>query len=137
MKRSQQRELVLEAVTQAGGHPSADEIFQHIRRQLPTISLATVYRNLGLLCSMGQIMKVSLPQGGDRYDRNPRPHHHLLCRMCAQVQDVPLDYDDGLDRAIAELTGHDVSGHTIQFYGTCKACRESSLPSGENPVEIQ
>lgn len=122
LKHSRQREAIIENLRGRFDHPTADMVYTDIRRQFPTISLGTVYRNLSLLCEMGVIRKVPTDSGADRYDGNIRPHSHFVCRVCGAVQDIPY-----MDTAqIASTAAKDVGGRieesTVFFYGTCRNC---------------
>ena len=78
-KTSRQREMILDYLMSVNGHPTAEEIFKNMNAQGTQISLATVYRNLGILEEMHKIRRVAHPEDGYCYDRTSRPHHHLHC----------------------------------------------------------
>lgn len=123
MVQTKQRQLILEAVRATNSHPTADELFQMIRRKLPTISLATVYRNLNFLSEIGQIRKLSMPGMPDRFDWKLEPHDHMLCDTCGQVYDFLLEND--LKSEIARTCGGQVAGYTLVAHGTCVACQKN------------
>ena len=79
LKYSRQRESIKEFLAGRKDHPTADVIYENIRLQYPNISLGTVYRNLSLLSSIGEITKVSTGDGADHYDGNVHPHNHFIC----------------------------------------------------------
>ena len=68
LKYSKQREAIVECLKNRCDHPSADLVFQSLRKDNPKISLGTVYRNLNLLTEMGVILKISCGDGIERYD---------------------------------------------------------------------
>ena len=121
MVQTKQRQLILEAVRATNSHPTADELFQMIRRKLPTISLATVYRNLNFLSEIGEIRKLSMPGMPDRFDWRMDPHDHMVCDTCGQVVDFVLPHD--LGQEIASACGAQVDGYTLVAHGTCAHCR--------------
>ncbi len=121
MVQTKQRQLILEAVRATNSHPTADELFQMIRRKLPTISLATVYRNLNFLSEIGEIRKLAMPGMPDRFDWRMDPHDHMVCDTCGQVVDFVLPHD--LGQEIASACGAQVDGYTLVAYGTCAHCR--------------
>ena len=121
MVQTKQRQLILEAVRATNSHPTADELFQMIRRKLPTISLATVYRNLNFLSEIGEIRKLAMPGMPDRFDWRMDPHDHMLCDTCGQVVDFVLPHD--LGQEIASACGAQVDGYTLVAHGTCAHCR--------------
>ena len=83
-----QRQIVLQAVNQMHNHPTADAIYAVIAAQHPTISKATVYRNLNQLAAQGEILRVPVPTGADHFDFNIKPHYHVRCTKCGGVFDV-------------------------------------------------
>ena len=120
MVQTKQRQLILEAVRATNSHPTADELFQMIRRKLPTISLATVYRNLNFLSEIGEIRKLAMPGMPDRFDWRMDPHDHMVCDTCGQVVDFVLPHD--LGQEIASACGAQVDGYTLVAHGTCAHC---------------
>lgn len=123
MIRTKQRQLILDAVMASTAHPTADELFQQIRGQLPTISLATVYRNLNLLAADGVIRKIEMPGMPDRFDCTLETHDHLWCESCGRVFDFTLP--QALDRQIEEVSGMEVHRYTLVARGKCCACRKA------------
>ena len=121
MVQTKQRQLILEAVRATNSHPTADELFQMIRRKLPTISLAPVYRNLNFLSEIGEIRKLAMPGMPDRFDWRMDPHDHMVCDTCGQVVDFVLPHD--LGQEIASACGAQVDGYTLVAHGTCAHCR--------------
>ncbi len=98
-----------------------DEVLEHGRRIVPSLGLATVYRNVKTLTGEGWLAEVELPGGGLRYELAERPHHHhFLCRSCHQAFDVHRCPD-----AVEELApaGFEVDGHELILFGRCAACR--------------
>lgn len=120
MVQTKQRQLIMEAVRGTGSHPTADELFQIIRQKLPTISLATVYRNLNFLAEQGEIRKLSMPGMPDRFDWQLMPHDHLVCDKCGKVYDFALPWD--LGEEIGRASGMSVRGYTLVAHGVCVAC---------------
>lgn len=122
MKRSKQRDAILEFLCSTTSHPTADTIYDEVRKKIPNISLGTVYRNLNLLTSTGEITKIDVGFDQSHYDGKSQPHNHFVCRKCRRVYDVADEYD----RSIDEKCGSDVDGtieyHTLMFYGVCHSC---------------
>ena len=77
LKRSKQRESIKAFLATRTDHPTADTIYMNIRQEFPNISLGTVYRNLNLLANIGEAIKITTPDGADRFDGNVKPHCHL------------------------------------------------------------
>ena len=93
-----------------------------IKDEFPNISLGTVYRNLSLLADLGEIQKLTVSGGPDRFDGNPKPHYHFDCRSCGCVMDLELPQQDALNRLAAEHFDGIIEKHTIQFSGLCPEC---------------
>src|SRR4051794_7259511 len=75
-------------------HPSAESVYATACREMPTISLRTVYQTLNDLAAMGEIQALDLGTGSARFDPNLDPHHHLVCEDCGRVEDLYADFDD-------------------------------------------
>lgn len=121
MIRTKQRQLILDAVTDCDTHPTADELFQAIRPKLPTISLATVYRNLNILSSDGRIRKIEMPGMPDRFDWRMETHDHLVCEACGRVFDFTLP--QALDKQIEQASDLIVKSYSLVARGLCAHCR--------------
>ncbi len=125
LKYSKQRKSIKNFLVTRYDHPTAETVYLNIRREFPNISLGTVYRNLNLLAEIGEIQKLSPGIGPDRFDGNPAPHYHFICRHCGCVMDLTVS---GLDH-INILAGQDfdgeIEGHITYFYGTCPSCKAS------------
>lgn len=117
-----QRSLVLQAVKELHFHVTADEVYDAIVKKHPYISRATVYRNLNLLSDMGEIRKMPMPSGPDRYDRLCHDHYHARCVKCGQVFDVDMDFIVDLEKSIKNNQGFNFTGHDIIFKGICSKC---------------
>lgn len=122
LKYSRQRESIKNFLMGRSDHPTAETIYQNLRKEYPKISLGTVYRNLALLTELGEIQTISTGAGPDRFDGNAKPHYHFICRHCGSVLDLKMQ---GLEH-INLLAQHEFQGeiesHTAFFYGKCKDC---------------
>ena len=122
---SRQREAILDFLCSRKDHPTADVIYQNVRKELPNISLGTVYRNLNLLADMGTIRRVKGLNDTEHFDGDTSLHQHFICRKCGAVQDIYLK-NDHLIRSIntAAEEGFDgrITDNDIYFYGICRDC---------------
>jgi len=124
MKRNTiQAALVLEAVNKLQSHATADEVYQEIVREHPHISRGTVYRNLNRLAQAGEIRKIALSGGADRFDHLCHDHCHVRCEKCGRVFDVDMEFVSGLEKNIRDSRGFQFTGYDIIFKGICPACR--------------
>ena len=87
-KYSRQRESIKDFLATRKDHPTADMVYQNVRRQNPNISLGTVYRNLTLLAESGEINRLNMGDGVDHFDADTSPHYHLLCTKCGDRKSV-------------------------------------------------
>ncbi len=118
MKRTKQKEIILDAVFELNHHPTADEIYLHLKSDFPRLSLATVYRNLNMYASQGKIRKVSIPGDSERFDFNLMEHEHFYCETCKQVYDVNVNLGD----IVNEVSPFELSSYKLMLYGTCDSC---------------
>ena len=125
MNYSRQRQLIWDAVTQGGGHPTAEELYQRLKPDNPALSLATVYRNLRQLEACCRLRRVAVPDGSDRYDGRLDPHEHMICETCGRAVDLCLGLEPGLLDQIRQKTGAAVSGCRLVIWGQCEACRRA------------
>ena len=86
-----QKELVLKTVYELKRHLTADEVYEFIQKEHPTIGKGTVYRNLAILVQEGAVRKVEIPDGPDRFDFTLENHYHVRCVQCGNVYDVDMD----------------------------------------------
>ncbi|MGC2449318.1 MAG: transcriptional repressor [Candidatus Sulfotelmatobacter sp.] len=118
-----QRQVVYEAVIAAHGHHSPEQIYEAVRKRIPSISLATVYNNLRLFVERGLLREVSPHSSTLRVDGNLKPHHHLVCSRCKSVQDITGEFFD-LKRISRQIpSGFDLSQPLVEIFGLCGDCR--------------
>ena len=125
-RNSRQRTLVYQAVKDSHSHPNAEEVYLLVRRQLPDISLGTVYRNLNLLADIGEAIKITTPDGGDRFDARTNPHYHFYCKCCKRMIDMDFDHMDKINHLASESFDGQIESHTMLFYGICGDCLRKS-----------
>ena len=121
---TRQRKTILDVLRQTNSHPSADEIYELVRKQLPRISLGTVYRNLEVLAKMGMIQKLELGGTIKKFDWNPNKHYHIRCLICGQVDDAPIAPLNKLEDKLYGSTVFSIIGHRLEFEGLCPDCTE-------------
>ena len=118
-----QREVLLRLLSQTRTHPTADELFRKVRRQLPSVSHATVYRNLQELVRARLIATLERAGGPVQYDANPDDHHHFVCTRCGRVTDIYLkDVGYVVDRKRSGIAPARIDRAELQLHGLCAAC---------------
>ncbi len=119
-----QKELILNAVVKLHRHVTADEVYEYIKADYPTIGKGTVYRNLGILANEKKILRVEIPGGADRFDFTLKKHYHVQCVMCGEVSDVDMDEIKDMDSFIHHKHGMRFLDYDILFKGICMGCQE-------------
>ena len=120
-KRTPQRLAILEHLEGNSSHPSAEEIYQAVRKKKPSLSFATVYNTLNTLVEAGALRELTIDPDRKRYDPDTSAHHHLICMVCRGVVDIPAEIPVELPRGMAR--DFVVTGNHIEFYGVCAPCR--------------
>lgn len=128
LKYSRQREAIKQFLCSTASHPTAEGVYRHIQEQYPRISLGTVYRNLALLVSLGEIRSLTDQNGVEHFDADTSPHVHFVCSECAQIYDLPMDLPTDLDEHASALFEGEIRGHTVYFHGRCKNCLSKGSP---------
>ncbi len=125
MKHSKQRELIKKVIIESRTHPTADEIYCKLKPQNPSLSLGTVYRNLSVLVDSGDIAKINIESGINRYDAVAKEHCHVICSQCGSVFDVDIVLPNQVLDEVVSKTGVYVTSHQLIFKGVCNACKSS------------
>jgi Fur family peroxide stress response transcriptional regulator len=119
-----QRRVTLEVVLERDDHPTADQVFDSVKRRVPGVSRTTVYRVLDTLVEMGVIRRLHHPGPTARYDGKIKRHHHLICKKCNKVIDIDNARLDRL-RAPEEMPqGFEIEDFSVHFMGVCADCRK-------------
>src|SRR5579862_5266474 len=120
-----QRHVIYEILKTMHGHPSPEEVYARVKRRIPSISLATVYKNLHLFIESGIFHEVSLHHGSLRVETNGRPHHHLVCTGCKSITDIAAE-DLGIPAPARKLRGGFlVQRYAVDVLGLCPDCQKS------------
>ncbi len=130
-----QRKVILEEVRKMNNHPSADEIYEAVRKKLPRISLGTVYRNLEILSEQGEIQKLELTDSVNRYDWDTRKHYHIRCVRCGRVDNAPIAPMQQLENELYGATVFTILGHRLEFIGLCPECSKKLSCLKNNPPD--
>ena len=116
---------VIKILAKSKGHPSVEEIHEQLKDDFPFMSLATVYRNVMLIKSLGEVLELGFPDGSNRYDGNkPYPHPHIVCVKCKKILDPYLSGFQDLTQEVAKNTGFEILNHRFDFFGLCPDCRQ-------------
>ena len=118
-----QRLAIVKILAESKGHPSVENIHAQIKKDFPTMSLATVYKNILLIKSLGEVLELGFPDGSNRYDGNkPHPHPHVICIKCKKIVDSDLESLDEMKKEVASETNFKILNHRLDFFGICDKC---------------
>ncbi|MCL1906291.1 MAG: transcriptional repressor [Clostridiales bacterium] len=121
---TKQKRVVYDVLSSTKSHPTADWIYQQARREVPDISLGTIYRNLQVLLTEHRICELNYGKGQSRFDANPMPHYHFVCEECGQVIDFPDAAPPVSSNLLSQAPGL-VRNYRLECYGLCHKCMES------------
>ena len=122
-----QRLAVLRILAASEDHPTAEQIFEKVKVEFPTTSLATIYKTIALLKGLNEVLELGFPDGSNRYDGNkPFPHPHVICTRCRKIMDPELMSLDELKDEISKKTGFRIQHHRLDFFGVCQECQEDT-----------
>ena len=120
-----QRHAVLRILAASEEHPSVAEIYEAVRVEFPTTSLATIYKTVSLLKEIGEVLELGFHDGNNRYDgTRPFPHPHVICTQCKKIMDPELLSLDNLSAEMSQKTGYRIISHRLDFFGLCPDCQK-------------
>jgi Fur family peroxide stress response transcriptional regulator len=126
-RETRQRQAILEVLRKARSHPTADRIYEEVRKLIPNISKGTVYRNLKILLEDGKITELNLSGTVSRYENKKNEHYHFRCESCGRIFDLDEPVNRELNDKIAHQTGFTVTHHQLEFRGLCKECQQENI----------
>ena len=121
-KFSRQRELIRNHLQSRCDHPTAEMIYTALKENDPKLSLGTVYRNLSVLSSLGEIRRIVVPDGPDHYDGDITAHQHFCCRKCGRISDVRGIREEQWIAEGRRCCGGEIESLTVMFSGVCEEC---------------
>jgi Fur family ferric uptake transcriptional regulator len=125
VRKTEQRAVILDELRKCRNHPGADELYARVRKRLPRISLATVYRNLELLAVRGLIRRLDPGSGSRRFDAVVDNHGHFRCTACGRIEDLPFPLElPPPDRRSAWVRERVIRGGQAEYFGLCPKCRK-------------
>lgn len=120
-----QRQVLYETMKTMHGHPSPEEVYARVKKKVPAISLATVYKNIHIFVESGVFREVSLHHGSVRVEMNGEPHHHVVCSKCRKITDIG-EKELGLGARRRRLPdGFMVERYAVDVIGVCASCQKS------------
>ncbi len=128
-----QRLAVLRLLVESHGHPSVEDIFEKVKVNFPTTSLATVYKTIAVMKELGEVLELEFSTGHNRYDGSkPYPHPHLICVKCKRIVDPQLSSLTDLTQELISDSGYTILSHRLDFFGICPDCQKSQKQETRN-----
>jgi Fur family peroxide stress response transcriptional regulator len=121
-----QRLAILRVLAASERHPSVEMVYDTVRREFPTTSIATIYKTVHLLKQINEVLELAFPDGSNRYDGNkPFPHPHVICVRCRKIIDPDLDSLKDMKDEVTDETGFEILNYRLDFFGICKECKKN------------
>ena len=118
-----QRLAVLRVLSAGDVHPSLEMVYETVKQEFPTTSIATVYKTINVLKQINEVLEIAFPDGSNRYDGNkPFPHPHVICIKCKKIVDLDMDSLDEMKKEVALETHFKILNHRLDFFGICSNC---------------
>ena len=124
LRMTNQREIILRELKKSRRHLSADELYDKVKKFMPRISLATVYRNLEILSEAGLIGKLEISGRQKRFDYDATVHDHIYCAVCHRVDNLDIERQGLHTKEIKAVKGYSVTGYRLEIVGVCSACQK-------------
>ncbi len=118
-----QRQVLYEVMQTMHGHPSPEEVYARVKKKVPAISLATVYKNINLFVESGVFRKMSPHHGSVRVEMNEHPHHHMVCSKCKKITDIGEHELGFVARRNRLPDGFLVERYAVDVIGICAKCQ--------------
>ena len=132
LKYSRQREAIKDFLMTRKDHPTADVVYENIKKIYPNISLGTVYRNLSLLSAIGEIQKLSNFGSADHFDGCVEPHCHFMCTRCERIIDLESEGIHHIMELAGENFGGKITDYSARFFGLCEDCLKEAEGNSDN-----
>lgn len=131
LRMTNQREMILEELRKSKDHLTADELYERVKKKMPRISLATVYRNLEILSEVGLIGKLEVSGRQKRFDWDVEGHDHVYCVQCHRIDNLKLDRESLGLLPPENVGGYQITGYRLEFSGLCEECRKKNNKNKE------
>ena len=131
LRMTHQRSIILEELRSVTSHPTADELHALVRKRLPRISLATVYRNLETMAQSGMVRKLAITGRQKRFDGDLSLHDHITCTVCNRIDDIFPGEDDAQTPLPPGKLGYKLSEMRVQYYGICPECQRKQQDAAD------
>jgi Fur family transcriptional regulator, ferric uptake regulator len=125
-RETEPRRVILQEIKNMKSHPTADELYEIVRKKVPRVSLGTIYRNLEVLCQEGLIQKIEVGGSQKRFDGHTENHYHFRCLTCGKVEDITQKPLKEIESTLPKLSPYEILGHHLELIGRCSNCNAES-----------
>jgi Fur family ferric uptake transcriptional regulator len=132
LRMTNQREIILRELRKSKRHLSADELYDIVKKVMPRISLATVYRNLEILSEAGLIGKLEISGRQKRFDFDVSDHDHIYCVMCHKVDNLDIERKNIDSEQLGATAGYTITGYRVEIIGICPECQKKEKRKEKN-----
>jgi len=127
LRMTNQREIILRELRKSKKHLTADELYDIVKKDMPRISLATVYRNLEVLSEAGLIGKLEISGRQKRFDYDVEEHDHVYCVSCHRVDNLNIKREVLDPKKVAVVKGYNITGYRLEALGICLDCQKKEI----------
>lgn len=124
LRMTNQREIILRELLKSKQHLTADELYDIVKKIMPRISLATVYRNLEILSEAGIVGKLEISGRQKRFDYDPSDHDHIYCAVCHRVDNLEVEHQSMGAEKLGNSSGYSITGYRLEIIGICPECQK-------------
>jgi Fe2+ or Zn2+ uptake regulation protein len=129
-RKSKQRERIYELIKSSMTHPTAQWVYENLKKEIPSLSLGNVYRNIKILSEQGRIIYREFGNGIEHFDATTEMHYHFICEECKIISDFSMPTQEIITKKARKMSKHLINGHTIQFFGICDECNKKLKKQG-------
>lgn len=126
IRMTTQRYAILEYLALEGNHPTANDVYEHLKDDFPNMSVATVYNNLNFFKKAGIVTELPFADGSSRFDLTETRHYHAICANCGKVEDFDYPSFEEAERVAEKQTSFKVDSHSFKVTGLCSECQKLS-----------
>ena len=123
-RKSRQRERIFEIIEGSSEHPTAQRIYDILKKEIKSLSMGNLYRNIRILTEQGRIIRRDFGDGMEHFDAMTDVHYHFICEKCKSVTDFTMPVQESITKNAQKISEHTITGHSIQFYGICEKCKK-------------
>ncbi len=130
LRMTNQREMILRELKKSKKHLTADQLYERVKKFMPRISLATVYRNLEILSDAAMIRKLEISGRQKRFDSELEDHDHIYCVQCHRIENLDIGGKE-VDLGTIDTKGYEITGRRLEVTGLCPRCQKKLIKSKE------